>query len=74
MRKYPLYNVTYIQNLINEMTIEEKNKILTKDFKYLWNELWGNFSGQQYTCEEKNSNQNFNNLKKVFILTMNFMI
>ena len=53
--KYPLYNVTYIQNLINEMTIEEKNKILTREFKYLWNELWGNFSGQQYTCEEKNS-------------------
>ena len=62
--KYPLYNVTYIQNLINEMTIEEKNKILTKDFKYLWNELWGNFSGQQYTCEEKNSNQKLQQLKE----------
>tara|TARA_B100001758_G_C18413920_1_gene617942 strand:- start:3699 stop:4496 length:798 start_codon:yes stop_codon:yes gene_type:complete len=61
--KYPLYNVSYIQNLINEMTIEEKNKILTKDFKFLWNELWGNFSGQQYTCEEKNSNQKLLQLK-----------
>ena len=45
------------------MTIEEKNKILTKDFKFLWNELWGNFSGQQYTCEEKNSNQKLLQLK-----------
>lgn len=62
--KYPLYNVTYIQNLINEMTIEEKNKILTREFKYLWNELWGNFSGQQYTCEEKNSNQKLQQLKE----------
>lgn len=62
--KYPLYNVTYIQNLINEMTIEEKNKILTKDFKFLWNELWGNFTGQQYTCEEKNSNQKLLQLKE----------
>lgn len=61
--KYPLYNVNYIQNLINEMTIEEKNKILTKDFKYLWNELWGTFSGQQYSCEEKNSNQKLLQLK-----------
>ena len=61
--KYPLYNVTYIQNLINEMTIEEKNKILTKDFKYLWNELWGNFSGQQYSCEEKIQIKNFLQLK-----------
>ena len=35
----------------------------TKDFKFLWNELWGNFSGQQYTCEEKNSNQKLLQLK-----------
>ena len=34
--KYPLYNQTYIQNLINEMTISEKNKLLTKDFADLW--------------------------------------
>ena len=27
--KYPVYNTKYIQNIIDEMTIEEKNKLLT---------------------------------------------
>ena len=30
--KYPLYNKNYIKNIINEMTICEKEKILKKDF------------------------------------------
>ena len=66
--KYPLYNMNYIQNLINEMTIEEKTRILNKDFKDLWSGLWGNFSGQQYSCEEKNSNQKLQQIKEgIFI-------
>ena len=30
--KYPLYNKDYIQNIINEMTVQEKANLLTKDF------------------------------------------
>jgi 8-oxo-dGTP pyrophosphatase MutT (NUDIX family) len=41
--KYPLYNKEYIQNLIDEMTIDEKNNLLTKDFDELWKDLWGDF-------------------------------
>jgi hypothetical protein len=37
--KYPIYNKLYLQNIISEMTVEEKNKILTSDFDTLWREL-----------------------------------
>ena len=58
--KYPLYNKTYIMNLINEMTNKEKEKLLTKPFETLWNELWGERVGLQYKNEEKSSKDKFN--------------
>ena len=57
--KYPLFNKFYIKNIIDEMTIEEKNKLLTNNFKKLWELLWGNFIGCQYRGEEKMSNEKF---------------
>jgi 8-oxo-dGTP pyrophosphatase MutT (NUDIX family) len=39
--KYNLYNKQYIMNIIDEMTVTEKNNLLTKDFNELWNDLWG---------------------------------
>ena len=62
--KYPLYNKDYIQNIINEMTIKEKNNLLTKDFKLLWQELWGDYYGVQYRNEEKTSLDKFNQIKE----------
>jgi len=62
--KYPIYNQYYIQNLIDEMTIEEKNNLLTKNFNELWIDLWGNFKGLQYTNEEKNSKIKFQTIKE----------
>ena len=34
--KYPLDDIEYIKNIINEMTIKEKNNLLTMGFKELW--------------------------------------
>jgi len=62
--KYPLYNKDYIQNIVNEMTIKEKNNLLTKDFKQLWQELWGDYYGVQYRTEEKSSLDKFNQIKE----------
>ena len=62
--KYPLYNKSYLQNIINEMTLEEKRKILSEDFNTLWNDLWGNNIGIQYRGEEKQSREKFDSLKK----------
>jgi 8-oxo-dGTP pyrophosphatase MutT (NUDIX family) len=62
--KYPLYNLQYIQTLINEMTIEEKNKLLTMEFENMWKLLWGDFSSIQYRSEEASSKDKFESLKK----------
>ena len=62
--KYPLYNKDYIQNIINEMTIQEKTSLLTKNFDILWKNLWGDFYGNQYRCEEKSSRDKFEQIKE----------
>ena len=61
--KYSIYNKLYILNIINEMTINEKNKLLNNTFEELWSELWGNTIGIQYRSEEKNSKEKFELLK-----------
>lgn len=61
--KYPIYNKTYIQNLFNEMTIQEKHFLLENTFDDIWKKLWGGFSGMQYANEEKISKSKFNSIK-----------
>ena len=53
--KYPLYNKSYILNLINEMTSEDKKMLLEKDFAHLWKHLWGEFIGVQYRNVEQHA-------------------
>jgi len=65
--KYPLHNKSYIQNIIDEMTNKEKKDLLEKNFRTLWNELWGDFMGSQYRVEEKNSREKFEKIKKGFL-------
>ena len=57
--KYPLHNKLYLKNIFSEMTNEEKDKLLNKDFYSLWNELWGDHIGIQYRGEEKISFEKF---------------
>tara|TARA_B000000475_G_C15993477_1_gene446000 strand:- start:346 stop:1143 length:798 start_codon:yes stop_codon:yes gene_type:complete len=61
--KYPMYFKSYIANLIDEMTMQEKNNILSKDFDDLWYELWGDFNNTKYSTEGKISKSKFNNIK-----------
>ena len=61
--KYSIYNKTYIQTLIDEMTNDEKELIRTKPFKMLWEELWGEYTGIQYRGEEQVSSDKFEQLK-----------
>ena len=61
--KYPIFNKRYIENIVSEMTNNEKNKLLESDFQELWNELWGDYVGLQYRSEEKTSSEKFDLVK-----------
>ena len=61
--RYSLYNKTYLMNIINEMTIDEKNKLQTLTFDELWSKLWLGMSTSQYRNEGKISKEKFNSLK-----------
>ncbi len=71
--KYNINNISYIINLFNKMSIEERNLILTQDFMYLWKYLWGVNINNQYRTEEKISHEKLNSLKKGFTLDNNYI-
>jgi 8-oxo-dGTP pyrophosphatase MutT (NUDIX family) len=62
--KYPMYNREYIQNIINEMTIQEKSMLLNDDFDTLWAKLWGGYNNYSYKNEEINAREKFNEIKR----------
>lgn len=63
--KYSVQNKEYILNMLNQMTIEEKNNIKSLSFDVLWNNIWGGINiSNQYKNEEINSRDRFNILKK----------
>jgi 8-oxo-dGTP pyrophosphatase MutT (NUDIX family) len=66
--KYSPYNVEHIQNIINEMSINEKEKILNKSFESLWQEMWGNTTNIQYRSEESASIKKFDLIKSGIFL------
>jgi 8-oxo-dGTP pyrophosphatase MutT (NUDIX family) len=68
--KYSLNNLQQIKNIINEMSMDEKNRILTLPFDTLWNEMWGN-PNLQYKSEEINSKKKFELLKEGITINSN---
>lgn len=62
--KYNLCDKQYLQNLINEMTIQEKEMLKTQSFEMLWRYLWNNKTSSKHNQEERIS-------KKKFILLKN---
>jgi 8-oxo-dGTP pyrophosphatase MutT (NUDIX family) len=62
--KYNLNNIQHIQDIIDEMSIIEKNRIMNDDFKNIWKDTWGyNKLSNQYKYEESISNKKFELLK-----------
>ena len=61
--KYSPHNILHIQNIINEMSVGEKDKILSESFDNLWHNMWGNISNIQYRSEEASSNKKFDLIK-----------
>jgi 8-oxo-dGTP pyrophosphatase MutT (NUDIX family) len=62
--KYPLHGRTYLMNIINEMTVSEKRRLLNDDFAELWSQLWGASVGIQYRGEERVSREKFEALRR----------
>jgi len=76
--KYSLQNLHQIQNMIDEMSLEEKNNLLTYSFEDLWYQMWGN-NNIKYKIEENTSIKKFEELKKgVYfnsqLITLNILI
>lgn len=58
--KYSPYNIYQMQNIVNEMSMEEKQRILTVPFINLWNDMWGDTNNSQYKNEEAASCKKLN--------------
>jgi ADP-ribose pyrophosphatase YjhB (NUDIX family) len=61
--KYSIHSYNYLRNIIDEMTVQEKQNILTKPFDELWVSLWGEYSGLQYRGEQQLSKNKYLQLK-----------
>jgi len=62
--KYYINNKFYILNMLNQMTVQEKERLKTMEFDELWHGIWGDskISGQ-YKHEEHVSKTKFNSLR-----------
>jgi 8-oxo-dGTP pyrophosphatase MutT (NUDIX family) len=61
--KYTAYNINQIQNIINEMSNDEKHRILNDKFDKLWKEMWSNTPSNHYKNEEISSFKKFETLR-----------
>jgi 8-oxo-dGTP pyrophosphatase MutT (NUDIX family) len=71
--KYSPFNIYQIQNIINEMSINEKQKILSTPFNILWNEMWGETNNIQYKNEEQSSFKKLELIREGLFINNNFV-
>lgn len=63
--KYNIRNNLYIQNIIDEMTLEEKKRIQEVPFEELWNGLWNRtLHASKYKNEKIVSEMKYNQLRE----------
>lgn len=63
--KYSLYNLIQLQNIIDEMSNEEKTRILTTPFEIMWANMWGKCC--QYKSDEPISKKKYDQLLHIGI-------
>lgn len=71
--KYSPYNIPQLQSTINEMSLIEKQNILTMSFDELWNRMWGDISSAQYKTEEVASSKKFEVIQSGILLSSEFV-
>ena len=69
--KYTLDKIEYIYKLFEQITQDERQKILENDFNTLWNELWVDNGSGKYRAEYETSKYKFNALKEGYLYEMN---
>ena len=66
--KYSPYNSFQLQNIVDEMTNDEKNSIMTNEFEELWQKMWGETARVQYKNEEQSSHKKYNLIKNGILI------
>jgi len=68
--KYSPYNIYQIQNMVNEMSISEKQRILSSNsFEELWENMWGETENtNQFNAEEASSGKKYQLIKNGVII------
>ena len=61
--KYSLDNISGIMGMLNEMTVTERNNLLTKSFDEMWCKLWNTPIGSKYRGEENTAKDRFYQIK-----------
>jgi len=62
--KYSTSNKEYIMNMIKQMTMDEKQQLISNSFDEIWTSIWGSSHiSNQYKAEENVSKIKFNQLK-----------
>ena len=70
--KYIQHNVEQLQNIFNEMSIGEREKIRVNCFETLWKQMWGDIpQGSQYRSEEFASQKKFETLRNGMQISFN---
>jgi 8-oxo-dGTP pyrophosphatase MutT (NUDIX family) len=65
--KYDIANRAYIQVLIDQTCLLEREKLLTQDFDVLWEELWSGPVSKPYRNEYEPAKIKFEELKATFL-------
>jgi 8-oxo-dGTP pyrophosphatase MutT (NUDIX family) len=61
--KYSLQNTTYITILLNQMTIDERKRLLEAPFDTLWVNLWNSQNTRQYRTEHDVAKRTFEQIR-----------
>ena len=54
--KYSLSNIYQLQTIVNEMSISEKERIVTGSFPVLWKQMWGDtshYNNEEFSASKK---------------------
>jgi 8-oxo-dGTP pyrophosphatase MutT (NUDIX family) len=61
--KYSVNNLSQLNSIIDEMSLEEKERILIQPFETLWSDMWSK-SNIQYKNEEFSSKKKFDSIRE----------